>query len=523
MNILNEVSQRISSAMRPFNDDLIYGFRKRKIASIPEYLDSAFRQTVTFFNNQLQYIGYRTLTPEERLEYLIENSIHKGQVSIRRTETSTVRFEFSFQGDPYYIYVEIPYLQNECVVYNDTEYYPLFPIVERGSVNVTDSGTIIVKVMRVPITFGRRSTDKVQLEAISGNHYWGILVTVKIYMGQVSKKGERIPLVLYPLCRKGFRGTMKWYNIPEDSISVVHEGLVDDKANEYFMLPNGLYLRANKKLMENDIFFKRMVLSLFKIYLENTVFTPADVIGDDTEYYCTTLGRYICSKNRNVPMNALVLKNAWTHLDMTDLMLDGVAQKKLVSVGINVKDTYDLLHHMFFNIDTLIVSYNPINLYDKMIGSLDQLMGGVIRGITTQQYGIINSKRGASLTPEVVKTFCRKASQRPSWISMTSIFRPEPSVYGDNLLLTVAGKRFLSLDSVESQYGYGRKKKRTTTRIPPHLLKSHPSHIAVTSILDIPASTPVATGSINPYLQIDDEGNIIENKEHSKILEHVFD
>ena len=176
---------------------------------------------------------------------------------------STVQFKFSFQGDPYYIYVEIPYLQNECVVYNDTEYYPLFPIVERGSVNVTDSGTIIVKVMRVPITFGRRSTDKVQLEAISGNHYWDILVTVKIYMGQVSKKGERIPLVLYPLCRKGFRRTMEWYNIPEGSISVVHEGLVDDKANEYFMLPNGLFLKANKMLLENDVFFKRMVLSLF--------------------------------------------------------------------------------------------------------------------------------------------------------------------------------------------------------------------------------------------------------------------
>ena len=144
---------------------------------------------------------------------------------------------------------------------------------------------------------------------------------------------------------------MEWYNIPEGSISVVHEGLIDDKVNEYFMLPNGLFLKANRNLLENDIFFKRMVLSLFTIYLENTVFTPADVIGDDTEYYCTTLGRYICSKNRNVPMNALVLKNAWTHLGMTDLMLDGVAQKKLASVGIDVKDTYDLLHHMFFNID----------------------------------------------------------------------------------------------------------------------------------------------------------------------------
>lgn len=520
LGIGTEISAEISASMKQFNDELIYGFRPKRIGNIAEYLDSALRQTAAFFNNQMKYVGYRTLMPEERLDYLFENTIRKGYVSIRRTETSTVRFEFEFQGDPYYIHFEIPYIINDCVVYNDTEYYPLFPIVEKGGVNVTDNHTIIVKVMRIPITFGRRPTDKVQLEAISGNQYWDLLVTVKIYQGVVSKKGERIPLLLYPLCRFGFEKTLEDYKVPKGTITVVDTGDPKDTKNEYFMLPNGLFLKADRKLMDTNIHFKRVVLSLFKIFIENTVFTPADVIGKDTEYYCTTLGRFIGSKNKDAPLNKLVLNNAWKHLDMTDLMVDGVAIKKLESVGIRVQETYGLLHHMFFNIDKLIVSYNPIDLYEKMIGSLDQLMGGIVRDISRQQYMIINSKRGACLTPDIVKTFCKKASQRASWIGTTPVFRPEPSVYNDNWLLTVGAKRFLSLDSIESQYGHGGKKRATKT--PPHLLKAHPSQLDVTSILDIPASNPVATGSINPYLRTDEEGNIQKPKYADEIA-HVFD
>lgn len=518
MDILDDMSEMISSAMTPFNDYLIYDFRKEKIASIPDYMDKAFRQTVAFFGNQLKYIGYRFLTPEERLAYLFENTIRKGYVSIRKTETSCVEFQFEFQGDTYPIRIEVPFLRNNCVTYNDTEYYPLFPIVEKGGVNVTDNGTIIVKVMRIPITFGRRSTDKVQMESIAGNQYWDILVTVKIYQGATSKRGDRIPLILYHLCKLGFDRTMDLYKIPRGAITVTNVADEKDSKNEYFMLPNALFLKVRKDIMQN-VFSKRVVLSLFKIYVENSLFSIEDVLGSNLEYYGTTLGKFIGSKSKDAPMNKLMLNNAIKHIEMTDLMLDGVAIEKLKSVDIHVNDIYELLHYMFFNIDRLMVSYNPIDLYSKMLGSLDQFMAGVIRSIAHEQYMIINSKKGAILEPATVKQFCKKASQRPTWISTTQVFRPEPAVYGDNWLLSVGLKRFLSLDSIETQYG---SKKRRTQKTSPQLLKAHPSQVVVTSILDLPASNPVATGSLSTYLQIDREGNILR-PDFAKEIDHVFD
>ena len=95
------------------------------------------------------------------------------------------------------MYIDIPYLINERVVYNDTEYFPQFPIVEKGGINRTDHGTIIVKVMRVPITFGRRSTNKYRMLSVSGTLYPELLITVKIHQGAGSGEKSFPQLVIH--------------------------------------------------------------------------------------------------------------------------------------------------------------------------------------------------------------------------------------------------------------------------------------------------------------------------------------
>ena len=520
-DIWTEVSRDISLSMKPFNDDLIYGFREKRIAGIADYLGRAFEQTAAFFNGQLEYIGYRLLSPEERLEHLFESNVRAGYVSIRRTETSTVMYSFKHQDQMYHIYIEVPYLIDGCVIYNNTRYYPLLPIVERGGVNVTDDNSVIVKVMRMPVLCGRRPSNKIHVEAISGRQYWDLLVTVKIHQGADTKLAKSTPLVLYHFCKLGFDKTLELYDVKPGEISVTDTADPKDAKFEYFMLPNGLYIKAIRSRMETDVFFKRIVLSLYSVYMTNTQFTPSDVLGNETAYYCATLGKYTSSNGRETPMNKLMLHNALSHLETTDLMLDMVAKQKLASIGIYVEDIYDLLKYMFYNIDQMIINYNPNDLSKKAIGSLDQLMTGVVRRIAKKQYPILNSRKGSTLTPESVKTFCRKASQYAQWIGTTPAFRPAPSVYNSNWLITVGAKRFQSFDSIESQYGKNAKK-HTTKKTSTHLLKAHPSLWIVTSPLDIPASTPVLTGSINPYLQVDDDGNIV-SPDYASEITHIYD
>ena len=512
---------KAADQLRPFNDKLIYDFPKQKIDQISQYLDKIFHQIVAFFSFQLEYVGRRELTPEEHIAYLVNNQLTKGNVQIRNTETSLVAFELRFDGRSYYVYIDVPYLINERVVYNDTEYYPQFPIVEKGGINRTDHGTIIVKVMRVPITFGRRTTNKYKMISVNGTLYPELLITVKIHQGASStEKSESTPLVLYHFCKLGYVETMKKYGMNPDDIHISTTFNSSDPEWEFFSLPDKQrYLQVRRTALK-DCYHRRMVLSLYRMFIEIPEFRDTDVFGNDPSYYKAVLGKFIGSRDDN--QNKLLIPNANKHLAMTDPMLDKVAQEQLRSVNCNCEDIYDLLYWMYFNIDDQLVSYDPTNLYDKRVEGLDDLAYCPARNIVETQYNIINSKK-AILDHLTVEQFCKRASQRPSWIKAgDTIFRPNPVLYNDNWLAQMGLKRFLSLEPIASSFSK-RKKQGSKTTTSPELLKAHYSQLTVTALLTIPASSPVKTGDMNPWAEIDmDSGNIIR-PDYADEIEHVYD
>lgn len=509
----DKVFGEAAAQMRPFNDYLIYDYRPDGIDKMPIYWDKMFHQVMDFFGGQMDYVGYRRMTPEERIDYVVNNQLTKGNVSIRRSEMSLWRYEFNHKGDPHYIYIYAPVMINNRILYNDTEYYPQFPIVEKGGVNRTSGGTIIVKVMRVPITFGRRPSDKFKIISMSGKTYPELLVTVKIHQGKNSgKKSEHIPLILYRLCKFGYVQTMTDLGMKPDDISISDTFDAKDTKFEYFSMPDGhRYLKVKASILEN-CYKRRMVLSLYRIFQEFPEFQPGDAFGTDVSYYCTVLGKFIGSKDMNVPK--LLLPNAVKHLQMTDPMLDLVAKEQLETVGCKCNDIYDLLLWMYYNIDDLLVSYDPTNLFDKKIESMDNLASRVARNIATHQYLIINSKK-AVLDEKTCEQFCKKASQRPSWFAVddnersTKVFRPSPSLYNDNFALSIGLKRILSFDSVTSPFSRKNKKSSSKNKTSPQLLKAHYSQLIVTAITDIPASSPVETGSLSPWCETMVDGSIV--------------
>lgn len=513
----NHIIGRVTTQLRPFNDKLIYGW-KENISRIPEYFDKMFRQVVVFFDGKMTYKGYREMSPVERIQYILDNQIIRGSVNIRRTETTLYQFEFEFRDRPYYAYIPVPYLINEKVIYNDTDYYPQFQIVEKGGVNRTETGTVIVKVMRLPITFGRRPGDKQKLTAMSGKVYIDQLITAKIHMSKsVGADIDKLPLVLYHFCKYGYPQTMRWYHMEPDDIQLAQTYNPEDTEHEYFSLSGSTqYMKVRKSIL-TDFYKLRMVISLYLIWAQIPMFTAADVFGDDTSYYLTVLGKYTSSKDTPT-LNKLLLPNALRHIKMTDPMLDLVAQSALESVGCKVNNVYELLYWMYYNIDDLMVSYDPTDLYDKKLESLDQLAGLVVRKVVLAQYDIINSKK-STLEPKTVEQFCKKCSPRENWIAsgdnerQAKVFRANPALYNDCALF-ITLKRILSLESVASGGGRRRKGKAKKgggkNKANPLLLRAHPSMLTVTSLLDIPASSPIVTGSMNPYCEFDEDGNIIK-------------
>jgi hypothetical protein len=156
------------------------------------------------------------------------------------------------------------------------------------------------------------------------------------------------------------------------------------------------------------------------------------------------------------------------------------------------------------DVDRSLMSYDCTDLYNKKVGSLEQIMASFVRHFFRKLFGLINNDK-EGLTHASLETFMKQVSTTPSWFK-TPMTRASPTFYNGNLLLQILAKKRRSLDNTES--GEFASDGQGNRVLPRAALISHPSHPWVESILDITSSAPVIGGSMNPYCPIDRDGNI---------------
>lgn len=507
----HRIVSKVNTELPDLNDDLLLDFRPNKIEQIKPYIDAVFKSALSVLKHPgFVYKGYTVLSPEERLESIINNPIFKGSIEIQRSTFETMKIGFEFETTPYYVYINVPYMDNHCVTLSGTEYYPLFPIVERGGLHCSDN-KITIKVMRAPLSYWRRENGVFVVDGTKPRSE--IVVTAKIH--QRTRRGkltEKTPLLIYMLAKFGFKATMAMFKFAEGEISFIAippGGTVPktegSKPYSYIKVTEQIYIRVLPQTLD-EIHKRRVIASLMCIFANNKKFTINDILRPTAEYFKVCLGRYTYPAGQN---DELLFRNAEEHLEMTDTLLDSIAQHQLRSIGVDVKDIYELCHWVMYNIDQKLISYKPTNLYDKKIGALDQIMAGLVRDIFNKLFDVINNshQKKVGLTHQTINKFVRSSSKfNGSWFSSSRIFRPEHAIHNSNWLLTIGGKRILSLDNAETARGGA----TGHNCVPKALLKAHPSQLVVTSILSIPSSSPCVAGDINPFLIIDKDGNIEE-------------
>ena len=508
--VLRNVLLGASDLLPDFNDDFLLHFREDSIKKIPDYLDVMFRESVKLFKGRLRYIGYQRLTPDERIKYICNNTILKKKIQIQKSSFEQLKFIFEFENVEYPLHISIPYLDHGAVILSDTQYFPMFAIVERGGLHRIQDG-LIIKVMRAPLTF--RRSEQFVFTTTDGKVYREIVPTVKIHQGKRGrgKKAGVTPIILYHLVELSFDKTMQYYGFQPGEISLVPMTEPSDDWS-YIEIRDDIYLKVHNSCFD-DLFKRRVIASYLMCLTEYTRFGLRDLIATHPVYYKTVLGKYTYPSTTNAQ---LLYDNAEKHLETTATLLDPPAQYQLSTIGIQVNGIYELLREVFFNIDRWIVSYEPTNLFSKKIGSLSQLMAPLVSSINTKLFGVINAKN-EGLTHDTVKRFVTTASQGENWMMANSVFRANPTICNDNSLLTVLTKRFRSLENTETKSTTGGR------NMPVALLKAHPSQLVVESILALPPSAPVVSGEINPMVQVDMDTGFFIVPDWYKEISHVFD
>ena len=515
-NPWNEVYGAAARALPRFNDDLLVNFREEKIKQVPEFLSIVFKEAVKLFAEYgytVECLGYSELNPEERAAYTAERGLTKSQVDIQKSNYRLVRFDFKFMDEIFPVYVHIPYLDQAALVEQDTHYYPLLPIVEKGIHRTLSE--IVIKVMRLPLTAWRRVI--VTLNTVEGQSRRQAVPTIRVHQGSTnSKLRDTTPLVLYHFAMEGFNETLKMYGLNKGDITLVTEATPTKGYQHQFIPITGMYIKFKDEILD-DLFKIRLVASLYMMLSVNTKYTVEDVIGKNSKaYFKLTLGKYTDPTGKELQL----MNNVDTHLNTCRTLLDPPAQTQLDRVGVHVKDFSELLYSIYYNIDKWSLDYTPSDLYDKKIASPDQMLySSYVRLVFKKVYEIQkynNSSQG--LNRKAFTRFTRQISKQYGICSNLMALRGNPTIYHANALITILSKYFRSFDNLETKADTRKKRKRVSA----HLIAKHPSHVVVTSVLAIPSSNPGVSGSIGPYAPIDKEGNFYKPEWANK-FDHVFD
>ena len=512
--IWKRLLKRGSDMLPDFNDELLLNFRKRKLAEIPEYMSNLFIDAVKVFNGRLEYIGYRELTPDERIEYLKERKIMTKYARVQDSSFSLIRYDFKFEEAIYPVYIACPYMVNNAIISNDTQFFPIFPIVDKGSIH-RKTNELAVVVLRAQLRFRRSMQASFTTE--DGRIFNETLVTARIHQKKVSGKNDadRLPITLYHLAKFPFETVLNMYGFSPDEFQIVND-CTPVNGYAFIKIREDYFIKIVNKSLD-DMYKRRFIAA----YLEILHFLPRyeirDLYAHDGHYYKTVLGKYTFPTCTNA---GTMYDGAIKHLETTDTVLDVPTIYQLSLIGINVKDIYELLLSIFYNIDNWLVGHDPTDLFHKKLGSLEKILSHVVTKLNTQLFQIINNRK-EGLKGEIIKQFTRSVSQTEDKITRSEMFRANPSFCNDNWLIGIGAQRYRSMQNTETA-SPEKSGKKSGKKMPKELLKAHPSHLVVESIDHLPPSNPVSSGSINPFVQIDKDGNFIKPEWYPEI-EHVFD
>jgi hypothetical protein len=497
-----EFIQRAAADLPEFNDHLLKEFRRTKMDDIVLYLDAHFRNTVKLFDT-LVYDGYRILSPMEAVKWRINDSNNRGKIMINRTTARVVNYRFTMEGVAYDMFISVPYMHTpeNCVYLNDTRNYPIFLIMEQAIMAFRDS--ITVKAAIAVFKFYRNK--EYTLLSTRGKAYHGFNITAKIHWGRKMK--EFTPIVLYHLVEHGWYGTLKLYGLEPEDVNVVTD---DDKQDGfvYFKLLGGKFLKVRETILLDNFRNVRFVIGIERALRFWRKYNVSDVYDSSATLFKIILGKMT---NPGTSDPTQLLKYANNHLRPYSVMLDASTQYRFAKMGYPCQSMGDLLYHVFHNIDSWLIQ-QPRNLYNKKIGYLEPMLDKFIKYITTQQYYIAGHTNSPVRHEDVRKFVNKITSFNPKWFE--TICKSNPDRINNNWLLTIGMKmeRKMSGNSAASR----------ARSVPEEMLISHPSCLLVESPLCFPSSKPIMSGNINPFCEIDQDGDIVENAELSDMLADVY-
>jgi len=489
------VFSNVSDKLPKFNDKLLLDFRNDSVDQAINYLEYLFQESLKTFEGRVTFKQHYILSPEEQVKHEFKTK-PPWKIEVKPSEWRLVRFDFEFNSEIYSSYLYVPHLVNgKHFVLNGLELYPIFGLIEKG-IHRAPKG-IVIKVLRAWISANRSAHIKL-VDMFEKHVSLENSVVCKVHH---RKKMDPPPIFLFHLIRQGFYGAFQRVGFETGQIDVVDVAVENDDEFLYFLLRKDVYLKVHKSFKTN-LRLKRSVVAFIEITKRGKKrFLIEDLLHPHGDYYKVCMGRYIFK----VGSEPLLCSNIIDHMSSLEQFIDPKAIMQLSKVDIYAKDIYELFEIIELKIDEWLVHYKPTDMFQKRLGAMDELQTSFIQEIFNSAYDIGN-KKNRVLTPDVVKAFTKKIPSGSIVHHMRgNKMLQMPQKYNSNWLITIGAKQIRSIDNIEK-----RSAPNKSRRISDYLVLADESVPVVETMLTYPTSAPCTSGNINPFIEVDSTGGIIE-------------
>lgn len=545
-HIWSEIIDEANRNLPQFNRYTLKGYRQDKIREIPDMLDMIFSEAVKRYGytptgeQEVVYKGHRFLTPEECLALDAANTKFSSMVDILRTEQAPMELMFEHRGTPFTTMMYIPYLCEDAIIINGSKYYVMFALTDKVFYHIVKNHGIGIKILCAHLRFWRMF--RYSFTSLSGRVYGDHIVITKIHLREYKYTADDLQtaLLLYPLIRFGLKETLVRYGINPEHVKLVLEPDKGDVEFEYFYIPledeektgrkNGVYLKVHQDVLKNYYSEGKNKIHLQVVAALHYILTyfqkvKESIYRNDREKFCYmfnddptfTVYKVILGKTVfgiNYESEIQVAGHIKDHLQSLELYMDPETKRKLRTIGVEADDVYDLIHYVSLHMNEYVANYFPSNVYEKQMNVLDLLMGSMVNTLFLRIYRQTNNRKGdRPYTTEQIMSSLRVGSKIFSHIyACSGLIAGNPSVYNDNGLLTVLGRRKRATFSTAKAGSNNANKKKGGSDVnllqdPEH--RTHSSLYIVESGTRTQTTDPTKSGTLNGFLIVTPDGEII--------------
>lgn len=412
-----------------FNKEVTDGNVKRVLKYCPEYLDAIFKSSIKSLspNVDMEYLGFRRLTPEEEYRASFTGTPAKASYDIAISDIHMVEFQFRYCNDLIYKQIYLPTALDGNIIRISNAVYAITPVLSDTVISPAND-KVFVRLLKNKLTFESFSYnvmfngERVPKHVIHTEIIKTSKLTLTDNLGKVVSSAA-----LYLLGEFGLRRSISKYVGTED-IVITDKDVSKLRSDYNVWETTGIKPKNLKEKHYHQHDVKICVSKKVPItpYLENLIvgaMYTLDVLPDNASDLVTIDSSGNLHDEQmfwRIALGRISYKNAYSidriapdtnsHFNALQGYLDNLIQEKLLENGIIVNTFFDLMHYILNNYGTWLMNAKMYNsdINNRYIDVYYYILHDIIIGFNTVILNInkrADKKMGTLDLKEINKMF----------------------------------------------------------------------------------------------------------------------